>query len=110
MTKEDEWALEQNLNHVIANFDFDTVEKAMKKLKWKWAVHGESEFVVPNQVQMIDSIRERFYELLHAMTDNELNSVSIHSGGFTVMIDMPNHYVNVRFVIHEKCFSDLDEK
>jgi hypothetical protein len=105
MTKEDEWALEQSFNHVIANLDFNKIHKTMVKLDWRWSIFGIKDLVIPTENQMIGHIREGFYDVIHEIANEGYTSASVSGGGFTVIVDLNNYYVNVRFVIEEKYYS-----
>jgi hypothetical protein len=47
------------IDHVIEEFDFDMVHKAMRLLDWHWMTTRGNGFEVPSKEQLIASARQR---------------------------------------------------
>lgn len=89
-------ATQEEIDFIMANFNFMKVAKAMKQMDWKWFVgYANGNPVEIDEVPSEDRIRKKALDLLQEMRGNYISS-----GGFVATRD--KYGLHLKFVV-EQC-------
>ena len=82
---------EQLINNVMADFDFERVQKVMSLLNWKYH----------NGVPTVFELKKFAQSLLESVLRAPQKYDSVYSGGFFVQFDRLAHTLSMQFIITE---------
>lgn len=89
--------VEERLDSIMDNFNFERVYNVMKAIDWKW-VKKDSSYGVPT----VDEIKEKAANLLWNLVNSDVNLIS--TGGLEVSKDFSDYddpFIQLKFVVEE---------
>lgn len=89
----------ERINHVLANFDFDQVVRAMAALEWTW---WDTAPKTPNREQLTECARK----LLEDVVGTEGDRVGFQTGGFSASRE--GQTLSLRFIVEESTTEELE--
>ena len=76
-----EISIDQVIEEILENFDFDKVHKVMEALDWKW-VGGGTQDGVPSVYRLIKKAEELLKDCVNEIEHRNTNTLVLSTGGF----------------------------